>query len=181
MQHLFPMQAPAPFPAPERQAVTPTERWGAELQILLQVCNASIAAQLPEIWNPIMLLKKYRDRAAMEAACRRTADGLRFRPPRIPHAVAVMVMDLAFHTKDLDGVGDTLNIFLLLDLSLSARLEAVLLTRKWDAILGRGHLDFLRRHESAYGEAKGRPHRRLGRILIPTGGLGGIQYGFPWR
>ena len=50
-------------------------------------------------------LKKDRSRATMEAACRRTADSLRFRPPRIPHAVAVMVMALTFHTEDLDSVG----------------------------------------------------------------------------
>ena len=53
----------------------------------------------------------------MEAACRRTANGLRFHLPRIPHAVAVMVMALAFHTKDPDRVVDALNIFLFPDLS----------------------------------------------------------------
>ena len=57
-------------------------------------------------------------------------DGLRFRPARNPHAVAVMVMDLAFHTKDQDGVGDALNIFLLIELSPSTGSEAALLTRK---------------------------------------------------
>ena len=36
------------------------------------------------------------------------------------HAVAVMVMAPAFHTKDLDRVGDTLNIFLFPDLYPSA-------------------------------------------------------------
>ena len=66
----------------------------------------------------------------MEAACWRTADGLRFRPPRIPHAVTVMVMALAFHTKDPDRVGYALNIFLLPDLSTLTGSEAALLTRK---------------------------------------------------
>ena len=58
------------------------------------------------------LLKKDWARDAMEAVCQRTADGLCFRLPRIPHTVAVMVMALAFHTEDPDRVGDTLNIFL---------------------------------------------------------------------
>ena len=51
-----------------------------------------------------------------------------------------MVMALAFHTKDPDRVGDTLNIFLFPDLSPSAGSEAALLTRKWDVILGGGTL-----------------------------------------
>ena len=74
----------------------------------------------------------------MEAAFRRTADGLLFCPPRIPCFVAFMVMALASHTEDPDGVGDALNIFLFPDISLSDGLEAALLTRKWDAILGGG-------------------------------------------
>ena len=79
--------------------------------------------------------EKYSARAAMEAACWRTADSLRFHLLRIPHAVAVMLMALTFHTKDPYGVGDALNIFFFPNLSPSAGLEAALLTRKWDAIL----------------------------------------------
>ena len=56
----------------------------------------------------------------MEADYRRTSESLQFRPPYTPHNVAVMVMALAFHTKDPDRVGDTLNIFLFPDLSPSA-------------------------------------------------------------
>ena len=80
-------------------------------------------------------LEKYRARAAMEAACGHTAEILRFRPPCIPHAVAVMVMALNFHTKDPDWVRDTLNIILFPDLSPGGGLEAALRTRKWEAIL----------------------------------------------
>ena len=76
----------------------------------------------------------------MEAACRSTTDSLCFRPPRIPHTVAVMVMALSFHTEDPDGVGDALNILLFPDFSPSSGSEAALLTRKWDAILGGGTL-----------------------------------------
>ena len=76
----------------------------------------------------------------MEAACQRTADGLRFPLPRIPHAVVVMVVALDFHTEDPDGVGDALNIFLFPYLSPSEGLEADLLMWKLDAILGGGTL-----------------------------------------
>ena len=72
----------------------------------------------------------------MEAACQSTAKILLFHPPYTPHAVTVMVMALTFHTKDPDGVEDTINIFLFPDLSPSAGLEAAFLTQKWDAILG---------------------------------------------
>ena len=51
-----------------------------------------------------------------------------------------MVTALAFHTKDPDGVEDTLNIFLFPELSPSAGSKAALLTQKWDAIMGDGTL-----------------------------------------
>ena len=47
-----------------------------------------------------------------------------------------MVMALAFHTKDPDGVGYALNTFTFPDLSPLAGLDAALLTQKWYAILG---------------------------------------------
>ena len=53
----------------------------------------------------------------MEAACRRTADRPSFLLTPYPHAVAVMVMALAFHTKDPNRVGDSLNISLFPKLS----------------------------------------------------------------
>ena len=62
--------------------------------------------------------EKDRAHVAMEAAYKRTAESLRLRPPRIPHAVAVMVMALAFHTEDPYRVGEDLNIFLFNNLSL---------------------------------------------------------------
>ena len=74
----------------------------------------------------------------METACWRIAKGLRFRPLHIPHAVAVIVMALAFQTKDPDVVEYKLNIFFFPDLYPSAGSEAALLTRKWGAILGVG-------------------------------------------
>ena len=78
----------------------------------------------------------------MEATCWRTAESLRFCPQCIPQAFVAMVMALVFHTKDPDGVGDALNIFLFPDLFPSSGLEAALLTRKWDTILGGGTLTF---------------------------------------
>ena len=49
-----------------------------------------------------------------------------------------MVIALAFHIKDVDGVEDTLKIFFSTGLYLLAGLQAALLTRKWGAILGAG-------------------------------------------
>ena len=104
----------------------------------------------------------------MEADCRRTTDSLRFRLPCTPHAVAVMVMALTFNTEYPDEVGDALNIFLFPDLSPLEGLEAALLTRKWDTILGGRNLNFLHRHKSDDRKAKGRPHHRLVRVRVPT-------------
>ena len=49
--------------------------------------------------------------------------------------VAGLILNLTFHTEDPDGVGETVNIFLLPDISLSVSSEAVLVARKWDTAL----------------------------------------------
>ena len=92
--------------------VTPTKIWGADLRSLLLLCNIRRTTQLPYICKTVDTLKKDSDRAAMEAACCRTTNRIRFRPPCITYAVVVMVVALAFHTKYPDRVGDALNIFL---------------------------------------------------------------------
>ena len=49
VHQLFQLPAPAPPPAPAKQVAMPEERWGADLRILLRLCNASTAAHLPDI------------------------------------------------------------------------------------------------------------------------------------
>ena len=84
----------------------------------------------PDILRMVAPLKKYRDRAAMEASYKHTVESRRFRFPRIPQAVAVIVMALDFHIEDPDKAGDALNVFLFPNFSPSVGLEAALLTWK---------------------------------------------------
>ena len=96
----------------------------------------TIAADLPDICHTV-------------APSRKTGPGQKWRrnattwlmtsasaPSHPPHAVAVMVMDFAFHTEDPDGVGDAIHIFLFPYLSPSVGSEVALRTRKCDVILG---------------------------------------------
>ena len=92
------------------------------------MCNSRTAAQLPDICWAVTPLKNVRLRAAMEAACRRTAYSIRFRPLHIPHAITLMGMVLTFHTKDPNRVGDAINLFVFPDLSLSTGSKDKLLT-----------------------------------------------------
>ena len=49
----------------------------------------------------------------MESTARhRVAEEMCFKSPQISHSTAVMVIVLAFHTEDPDGVGYAMNIFL---------------------------------------------------------------------
>ena len=60
---------------------------------------------------------------------------MRFHAHCIPHSVSVIVLALAFFTKDLNDVGDAIKIFLFPDLSPYAGSEAALLNHCWDAVL----------------------------------------------
>ena len=76
----------------------------------------------------------------MEAAFRQTAEHLRFCAPCIYHVVAILILGLTFYSKDLDGMGDAINVFIFPDLSPLAGSEDVLLARRCYAILGGGDL-----------------------------------------
>ena len=51
-------------------------------------------------------------------------------PPRIYHAVAGIISNLRFYREDLNGVGYTIKLFLLPNLSLSAGSEAAMVSRR---------------------------------------------------
>ena len=60
---------------------------------------------------------------------------LRYNAPRISHAVAGLIPNLAFHTEDPDGVRITMKILVFPNLSLSESSESVLVARWWDTAL----------------------------------------------
>ena len=62
-------------------------------------------------------LKKERTRSDMESVCHQMANILYFWVTSIPHSVTFLVLDLDFHTKCPDGVGDVVNILLFPELS----------------------------------------------------------------
>ena len=116
----------------------------------------------------------------MEAACRRTSYSLHFQSPRTPHAAAVIVRALAFHTKDADGIGDALNIFLFPDLSPSAGSEVALLTLEWYAILGGGTLTSFADMSLLMG-TKRSPLSQAGTRQRPNSRIGPSFAQFPWE
>ena len=48
----------------------------------------------------------------------------------------VVVLELAFHTKDPNRMVDTIKIFLFPDLSQASGSEGALLAQSWDAVIG---------------------------------------------
>ena len=88
------------------------------------------------IWHTMAPLKKDHDRADMGLAFRKMDDIMRFRVPHIPHYVMFVVLELALHTEDPDGVVVSINIFLFPYLYPLVVLEAALLERRWDTVIG---------------------------------------------
>ena len=88
----------------------------------LHICHTQYKANLLAIWSAIAPLSNDRSLTAMESAYQSATESMRFCAPCIPHSVTVMVLDLAFYTKDPDGVGDTINVFLFSDPPLLRRL-----------------------------------------------------------
>ena len=63
-----------------------------------------------------------------------------YKPPRVAHTVASLILILRFPVEGLYGVSNTLNIFLFPELSLSAVFKASMVDRMWDIYLDRNTL-----------------------------------------
>ena len=74
-------------------------------------------------------MTKEKARPAFEIACRESTQALRCKAPRVTHTVAVLLLVLHFYTEDPDCMNNTVNIFMLPDISLSVGSEAFMATR----------------------------------------------------
>ena len=93
-----------------------------------------------------------------------------FQEPRISHSIMVMVIALAFHIKDPNGVGDALNIFLLPVPSPIVGSESDLLKSRWGAML-RNNTFTSFSYGDPHGKAEGSARNNLGNRLQENGGL----------
>ena len=93
----------------------------------------------------------------MESTCHLIAEVLRFSFNYISHSIAVMVLELTFHNKYTDRVGDVVNIFLFPDLSYVAGLGAALLARLWKVVFGGGTLAYFSNTSLILGRQKVAP------------------------
>ena len=74
---------------------------------------------IPKIWSTIAPLAKEEVRGTLEILCQYKAFEICYKAPWISHVVSGLVLNLAFHKEDPDGVRFTVKIFLFPDLSLS--------------------------------------------------------------
>ena len=83
------------------------------------MCNVNWVTQLPNIWCNNAPLPKEKYRAAVEIVCVHKAHELHYNAPHISDVVVGLILNLDFHTEDTDRVGDTVQIFIFPNLSLS--------------------------------------------------------------
>ena len=114
--------------APVKKKI-PEERWYLQASSLYRLSNVQGPEELPEIWQNLASLTKEKARPAFEIACRESARALRYKSPRVTHAVAVVLLGIHFFTKDPDCANNTVNIFQFPYLSLSVGSEASMVTR----------------------------------------------------
>ena len=73
--------------------------------------------ELPPIWAIIAPFPKECTQETMKSACRATTECMHFHALRIPYSVEVMVLELAFYTKETIRVGYTIYLFLFHNIS----------------------------------------------------------------
>ena len=113
----------------------PAERWDLQAPSLYRLADVQGPEDLPQIWHTLDPLTKEKARPAFEIACRESARALRYKAPRLTHAVEVLLLGLHFFTEDPDCVNETVNIFQFTDLSLSTGSKISMVTRRWDTAL----------------------------------------------
>ena len=131
------MQAPLrTHHAPEKnKEPTPAERWELQQLALTRLYRVQAMQDPPKIWVDLAPLKKGKTCTALDITCLTQVQALRLKPPKITHSVAVLLLSLAFHTEDPNGVSDATYIFMFPDLSLLVGTEAALVVRQWDTVL----------------------------------------------
>ena len=94
--------------------------------------NVRHPSNLKKIWKKFAPFQKEKTRVDLEIACQHKSRELQHKEPRISHIVSVLLLILDLYTDDPNGIGETLNIFLLPDLPLSESSEDTLVARMWD-------------------------------------------------
>ena len=128
-------QAQQVAPAAPPKEKNPAEHWDLQSSSLYRLANVQGPEDLPHTWQTLSPIKKENSQPAFKIACRESAKALRCKAPRVTHAVSVLLLGLHFFTEDHDYVNDTVNIFQLPDLSLSASSEASMITQRWNTAL----------------------------------------------
>ena len=64
-------------------------------------------------------LNKENDRTAIEIACIKHSQAMHLKAPHIIHMVSALLIGFALHREEPGGVSNTINIFMLPDLSLA--------------------------------------------------------------
>ena len=96
--------------APVKKKI-PEERWYLQAYSLYRLSDVQGPEELPEIWQTLATLTKEKASPAFERACRESARALRYKSPRVTHAVAVVLLGIHFFTKTTDCANNTVNIF----------------------------------------------------------------------
>ena len=91
--------------------------------------------ELPKVWSNLAPLKSDKALTTLDIACLALAHTLRIKRPNITYMVEFLLLGLAFHTEDPDGVSNALNIFMFLDISLEEGEEAAMVAWQWDTAL----------------------------------------------
>ena len=84
------------------------------------MCNVVTVAALLNLLRTILPLLKDKVRVVVEIACLHEACKLCYKGPHISPVLMRLILNLAYHIEDPDRFGDTLNIFLLPYISISA-------------------------------------------------------------
>ena len=118
----------------------------------------------------------------MKYTCNITAKILRFYTPRIFHSIAAMILYLAFHTEDIEGVGDAMNIYIYISgpLPTGGIGGHTPVPETGCHPLGR-HLGLVHRHKSVVGKEKGLLCDGVGQDGLSTQGVGGDLHSVPWK
>ena len=97
--------------------------------------NVRQVEDIPRIWKTIPPLPIWKDRYTVEILYTQKTSEIRYKGPRISHAVSGIVPSLGYFIKNPDRVREKFNIFLLTPLSLSTLSEVDPLARRWYTVL----------------------------------------------
>eukprot|EP00957_Ditylum_brightwellii_P207192 15351922-Ditylum_brightwellii.AAC.1 len=133
--HTSTMTPAPPQPlTPTWTPMSPADFWDAKIPVLLHICHTKSKIELPKLWWDLAALSTKRQQKILESTFYAEARALKVDPPHVSHAMLTAIMNLTFHSHNIDSLSSGFSMWHKLHMPSSKMDTTSTLADTWDAV-----------------------------------------------